>query len=101
MVMESKKKLVVALCALLVSSSPAFAAVPEIVGDKLLDGLISTMIYSAIGIVMAALSFKIIDAITPGDLSKQLTEEKNVALGVMVGLQAVGISIIIAAAIAG
>lgn len=84
-----------------VVATPAYAAVPQIWGDALVDGVLSTLIYGAIGIVLAAVSFKVVDALTPGNLKEQLTVEKNVALGVVVGLQALGLSIIIAAAIAG
>jgi uncharacterized membrane protein YjfL (UPF0719 family) len=79
----------------------AFAAVPTVSGDALIDGILSTLIYGAVGIALGAISFKVIDALTPGDLRQQLTVEKNVALGIVVGLQALGLSIIIAAAIAG
>ena len=44
-------------------------------------------------------SFIIVDKLTPYDLWKQLVEEKNTALAIVVGAAALGICIIIAAAI--
>lgn len=93
--------IVIALLFFMGTVSPAHAAVPSVSGDALIDGILSTLIYGAVGIVLAAVSFRVIDALTPGDLKAQLTVEKNVALGIVVGLQALGLSIIIAAAIAG
>ncbi len=64
-------------------------------------GLIGTIVFALIGIVMVVVSFKVIDKITPGDMAKQIAEEKNVALAIVYGSSILGISIIIAAAIAG
>jgi uncharacterized membrane protein YjfL (UPF0719 family) len=60
-----------------------------------------TVIYAVIGILLALLAYQIIDWITPGRLSKRISEEGNVALGIVVGALMLGICIIIAAAIAG
>jgi putative membrane protein len=45
--------------------------------------------------------FVIIDKITPYNLWKELVEERNVALAIVVGATAIGISMIVAAAIHG
>jgi uncharacterized membrane protein YjfL (UPF0719 family) len=98
---NNMKKIIMFALFLMILPGAALAAAPEIIGDKLFDGILATFIYGIVGIIMAAISFKALDCLTPGDLKKQLTEEKNLALAVVVGLQALGISIIIAAAIAG
>jgi putative membrane protein len=59
----------------------------------------NSVIYAFIGIVIFVVGFIIIDKLTPYDLWKQLVEEKNLALAVVVGFATLGISIIIAAAI--
>jgi uncharacterized membrane protein YjfL (UPF0719 family) len=64
-------------------------------------GLLSSLIYSFIGIVMAVFAAKVVDWITPGQLFRQLTDEKNMPLAIFTGLMVLGICIIIAAAIAG
>ena len=64
-------------------------------------GVPGTIIYALLGIVLALFAYKMIDWITPGKLSKQITEEKNMAIGFITGSLILGICIIIAAAIAG
>lgn len=67
----------------------------------LTNGIINSLIYSLLGIVMAVFATKVIDWITPGNLFRQLTDEKNVPLAIFSGLMVLGICIIIAAAIVG
>jgi putative membrane protein len=87
------------LTALLLPSS-ALAALPEVTGKHFTDGILSTIIYGAIGTLMALAGVKIIDLLTPGNLSAQICEEKNQALAIVVAAFILGICIIIAAAIA-
>ena len=61
--------------------------------------LINSMIYAVLGIVIFIVGFIIVDKLTPYDLWKQLVEEKNLALAIVVGAAALGICQIIAAAI--
>jgi putative membrane protein len=59
------------------------------------------MIYALAGTALFWICFVIIDKITPYDLWKELVKEKNVALAIVVGATAIGISLIVAAAIHG
>jgi putative membrane protein len=61
--------------------------------------LLNSLIYALLGVVIFITSFIIVDKLTPYDLWKQLVEEKNVALAIVVGAAALGICLIIAAAI--
>jgi putative membrane protein len=61
--------------------------------------LINSIVYALLGIVIFVVGFIIVDKLTPYDLWKQVVEEKNVALAIVVGAAALGICIIIAAAI--
>ena len=63
------------------------------------NSMLSAVTFAAIGIVIFVIFFVILDWITPYDLWKELNEEKNVALAIVVGAVALGICIIIAAAI--
>ncbi len=81
------------------SAVPALAAAPQLYGDVLVDGILSTVLYSAIGMFMAFIGFKVIDLLTPGHLGKSIADN-NVASGVLAGLTMLGICIIIAAVIA-
>ena len=61
--------------------------------------LLNSLIYALLGVVIFVTSFIIVDKLTPYDLWKQLVEEKNIALAIVVGSAALGICLIIAAAI--
>ncbi|MCS7073521.1 MAG: DUF350 domain-containing protein, partial [Bacteroidia bacterium] len=69
--------------------------------DFIIKGIVATLIYSVLGILMMAIGFKVLDALTPGTLSKIIMEEKNLAAGVLAAAMVIGISIIIASAIVG
>ncbi|HXE50865.1 MAG TPA: DUF350 domain-containing protein [Ramlibacter sp.] len=60
-----------------------------------------SILYALIGVVVFWLSFVIIDKLTPYNLWEELVEKQNVALGIVVGAMALGISIIVAAAVHG
>lgn len=64
-----------------------------------LSGLLSTTVYSIVGIVILVLAFLIFDLLTPYKLHKELAEDQNVALGVVIAGVFVAISIIIAASV--
>ena len=60
-----------------------------------------SMLYAFIGVVVLLLSFIIIDKITPYNLWEEIVEKQNVALSIVVGAMAIGVSVIIAAAVHG
>lgn len=64
-----------------------------------LKDVVSSLLYSIIGIVTFCLSFIIVDKLTPYDLWKELVEAKNLSLAIVVAGVGLGICIIIAAAI--
>jgi len=61
--------------------------------------LINALIYAVMGVVILVVSFITWDKITPYDLWKEIIEKQNTALGVFAGLMALGIAIIVAAAV--
>ena len=66
-----------------------------------IGAFVSSLVYSFVGVFIFWISFLIIDRFTPYHLWKELVEEKNVALAIVVGGIAIGICIIVAAAIHG
>ncbi len=64
-----------------------------------IDAVISSFLYSVFGVIIFCVSFIIIDLLTPYHLWKELVEERNTALAIVVGGMAIGICVIIAAAI--
>ena len=61
--------------------------------------IINAVIFSVIGLVLFAVAFAVLDRLTPYNLWAEITQKQNVALAIIVGSAALGLSIIIAAAI--
>jgi uncharacterized membrane protein YjfL (UPF0719 family) len=59
----------------------------------------NALLYSVLGILIFVLAFVFIDKVTPFHLWKEIVEDKNVALAVLLGAMSIGICIIIAAAV--
>lgn len=66
-----------------------------------LPALGATLAYAVIGMVILVLGFIIWDRLTPIDLWKEICEKQNLAIAVLAGCMAIGLSIIIAAAVHG
>jgi uncharacterized membrane protein YjfL (UPF0719 family) len=62
--------------------------------------LIATVVYASVGVVIFAAAYKVIEKILPFSLQKELTEDDNTAVGVLMGSVMIGLAIIIAASIA-
>ena len=69
--------------------------------DALVEVLITTLIFVVIGLIFFGIAFFIMDKITPFSIHKEIEEDQNVALGIVIGSLLIGIAIIIAAAIHG
>jgi uncharacterized membrane protein YjfL (UPF0719 family) len=63
--------------------------------------MIMTFIYSGIGLLVFALFFLVVVKIAPFPVIKEIEEDQNVALAILMGAVMIGLSIIIAAAIHG
>lgn len=59
----------------------------------------AAVIYALLGIAIFVLAFTVFDKFTPGVLWKELLEDQNTALGTLMAGIAIGLAIIIAAAI--
>jgi len=60
-----------------------------------------SILYALIGVVVFVICFVIIDKVTPYDLWREICEEKNTALAIVVGSIAIAIGLIVSAAIHG
>ncbi len=69
--------------------------------EELAPVLVSTAIFTAFGLLVFGLAYVIILKATPFSIRKELEEDQNVALAVVIGAVIIGISLIIAAAIQG
>jgi len=61
--------------------------------------LLNAVVYAALGIVIFAVAFVLIDKLTPYHLWKEIVDDKNVALAILIGALSIGMCIIIAAAV--
>jgi uncharacterized membrane protein YjfL (UPF0719 family) len=67
--------------------------------DQLLEVLVTTLIFVFIGVVLFAITYGILGLLYP--IKKEIEEDQNTALGIVIGSIMIGIAIIIAAAIQG
>lgn len=69
--------------------------------DELLPVMLTTLIFVVIGLVFFGIAFLILTFITPFSIRKEIEEDQNTALGIVIGAMLIGIAIIIASAING
>lgn len=67
--------------------------------ENLAQNLLAAIVFAALGIGVLLASLAIIDRMTPYTLWKEIIDEHNTALAVLLGALSLGVSIIIAAAI--
>lgn len=63
--------------------------------------ILGALIYSLIGIVLFAIAFFVIVKIAPFSIRKEIEEDQNTSLGIIIGAVIIGISMIISAAVHG
>jgi putative membrane protein len=68
---------------------------------ELLSAAISSVLFTSIGLVFFAISFMVITKMVPFSMRKEIEEDQNVALGVILGAVIIGIAIIVSSALAG
>ena len=69
--------------------------------DELLPVLASTVIFVAIGLIVFALAFGVVVLVAPFSVKKEIEEDQNVSLAVIIGAVIIGVAMIISAAIQG
>ncbi|MEL6346088.1 MAG: DUF350 domain-containing protein [Myxococcota bacterium] len=63
--------------------------------------LLSTIIYTIFGLAMFGVSLWIASQIAPFSIRKEIEEDQNTSLGIILGAMFIGIALIISAAISG
>ena len=61
--------------------------------------LVATVVYSVLGMGLFVAGYLLVELLTPFSLRKELEEDQNVAVGVLLGALAIAVAIIIAAVI--
>ncbi len=64
-----------------------------------LGNVVAALVFAFIGIFIFIIAFIVMDKLTPYHLWKEIVQEHNTALAILVGAMSLGICIIIAAAI--
>jgi uncharacterized membrane protein YjfL (UPF0719 family) len=68
---------------------------------QVLRGLVASLVFAAVGIVVLGLAFGLMRWLTPFSIRKELEEDHNTALAIVLASVIIGMSLIIAAAIHG
>jgi putative membrane protein len=63
--------------------------------------MLSTVIYSVIGLVVFAVSLFVMSKVTPFSIAKEIGEDQNTALAIIIGSVFISLAIIIQSAIRG
>ena len=83
----------------LLTLAPALGLIVKL--DELLPVLATTVIFVAIGLVVFAIAFLIVVLVSPFSVKKEIEEDQNISLAVIIGAVIIGIAMIISAAIQG
>ncbi len=67
--------------------------------DQLLETLVTTLIFVVIGLIIFCIAYAILSRVF--HIHKEIEEDQNTALGIVIGSIMIGLAIIIAAAIQG
>ena len=69
--------------------------------NQIVDLIVETLAFTLIGLILFALAFWIIVKVSPFSIRKELEEDQNVALGIVIAAVIIGIALIVSAAIHG
>ena len=83
----------------LLSNIIPFALIVKL--EELLPVLVTTVIFVFIGLVVFAIAFFIVVKITPFSVKKEIEDDQNTALAIIIGAVIIGVALIISSAIQG
>ena len=69
--------------------------------EDLLPVAVTTIIFVAIGLIVFLIAFLLVVLLSPFSVKKEIEEDQNIALAVIIGALIIGIAMIIASAIQG
>lgn len=84
---------------LLLSIAPFLGLIVKL--DELLPVLGTTLIFVFIGLVVFAIAFLVVVLVSPFSVKKEIEEDQNTALAIIIGAMIIGVALIISAAIQG
>jgi len=69
--------------------------------DEIVNTIVSSLIFVGIGLVVFLVAFFLIAKVTPFSIRREIEEDQNIALGIVIGAVMIGLAMIISAAISG
>jgi putative membrane protein len=69
--------------------------------NQMLELIVTTLIFTVTGLILFALAFWIMGKVTPFSIRKEIEEDQNMALGIVIAAVIIGIGLIVSAAIHG
>ena len=63
--------------------------------------LVNTLVFTVLGLLLFALAFWLMELVTPFSLRKELEEDQNVAVAIVMGAVVLGISLVLFGALTG
>ena len=69
--------------------------------DQLINLVVTTLVFALVGILLFALAFLIIVKIAPFSTRKEIEDDQNTALAILIGSVIIGIALIVASAVHG
>ena len=85
----------------LLDAKLASTAVFMVPMNQMVDLIIETLAFTLIGLILFAIAFWIIVKVSPFSIRKELEDDQNIALGIVIAAVIIGISLIVSAAIHG
>lgn len=67
--------------------------------ETILRGVVATLVFGVVGLVLFALAFVLMCRIAPFSVKKEIAEDQNTALAVLMGSVLLGMALIVAAAL--
>jgi len=68
---------------------------------SILKAFVASIVFSALGLVVFIVGYKVVKRLFPFDVNREIEEDQNTALAILIGSFILGLAIIIAAAIHG
>ncbi|MBL8681813.1 MAG: DUF350 domain-containing protein [Myxococcales bacterium] len=69
--------------------------------SALVRGVVGSLVYSTVGLVMFAIAFFIINKTVPFSIRKEIEDDQNTSLGIVIAAVIIGIAMIVSAAVHG
>jgi putative membrane protein len=63
--------------------------------------LVNTLVFTVLGLVLFGLAFWLMELLTPFSIRKELEEDQNVAVAIVMGSVVIGISLVLLGALLG